>query len=66
MVINEQGLNDSTQTLRTVKAHESFRAIFVLSQKSLELCLLADKNSLADLASEQLDARIMDWSLSHL
>ena len=93
MVINEQGLNDSTQTLRTVKAHESFRAIFVLSQKSLveqgrdvsralrnrcvqlsltfvdalqELCLLADKNSLADLASEQLDARNMDWSLSHL
>lgn len=35
MVINEQGLDDSTQTLRTVKAHENFRAVFVLSQKSL-------------------------------
>lgn len=35
MVINEQGLDDSTQSLRTVQAHKDFRAIFVLSRKSL-------------------------------
>ena len=35
MVINEQGLDDVTQSLRTVRAHENFRAIFVLSKKSL-------------------------------
>ena len=34
-VIKEQGLNDSTQTLRTVKVHKSFRPIFVLFKKSL-------------------------------
>ena len=35
MVINEQGLDDATQALRIVEAHADFRAIFVLSQKSL-------------------------------
>ena len=35
MVINEQGLDDSTQSLRTVTAHKDFRGIFVLSRKSL-------------------------------
>ena len=35
MVINEQGLDDATQGLRVVKAHSDFRAIFVLSKKSL-------------------------------
>ena len=35
MVINEQGLEDATQTLRTVEAHEGFRAIFIMSKKSL-------------------------------
>ena len=91
MVINEQGLDDSTQSLRTVTAHKNFRAIFVLSQKSLieqgkdvsralrnrclELSITFDpadgtaKNSqseLVELASQQLDARNLDWSLSSL
>jgi len=35
MVINEQGLDDVTQRLRVVEAHTSFRAIFILSRKSL-------------------------------
>ena len=35
MVINEQGLDDKTQMLRCVESHPEFRAIFVLSRKSL-------------------------------
>lgn len=35
MVINEQGLDDQTESLRVVEADPGFRAIFVLSRKSL-------------------------------
>ena len=35
MAINEQGLDDLTQQLRIVEAHPGFRAIFVLSRKTL-------------------------------
>ena len=35
IVINEQGLDESSGSLRVVKAHQDFRSIFVLTKKSL-------------------------------
>ena len=35
MVINEQGLDDTSGGLRVIKAHENFRSIFILTKKSL-------------------------------
>jgi midasin (ATPase involved in ribosome maturation) len=34
LVINEQGLDSTNQSLRVVKAHENFRALFIVTEKS--------------------------------